>query len=80
MAMPLLTARLAPQRPPGAMAPLLALLALLCTLLAAPAGAQGTGMQDPGLEVRIGELTDLNRRYLAQQREDLEELGRPTSR
>jgi len=76
MAMPPLTARLAPRRPPGAMATLLALLALLCTLLAAPAGAQGTGMQDPGLDARIDALTDLDRRYLAQQREDLEELAR----
>jgi hypothetical protein len=61
-------------RPP--LAPLLALGTLLVALVAAPAGAQGTGMQDSGLEARIGELTDLDRRYLAQQREDLEDLAR----
>jgi len=53
------------------LAPVLACYALLCALVAAPAGAQ-----DAGLEARIGELTDLDRRYLAQQREDLEELAR----
>jgi hypothetical protein len=76
MAMPLHSARLVPQRPTGAMAPLFALLALLCALLAAPAGAQVKGIQDSGLEARIGELTDLDRRYLAQQRADLEDLAR----
>lgn len=69
-------ARSRARSPLDALAPALVLCALLCGLVAAPAGAQGTGVQGSGLEARIGELTDLDRRYLAQQREDLEELAR----
>ncbi|KGE05298.1 hypothetical protein HRUBRA_00120 [Pseudohaliea rubra DSM 19751] len=58
------------------LAPVLAFCLLLCALAPAPAGAQGTGTPGAGLEARIDELTDLDRRYLAQQREDLEELAR----
>lgn len=62
--------------PPGTPVPLLVLCALLCALAAVPAAAQGTGTPGAGLEARIGELTDLDRRYLAQQRSDLEDLAR----
>ncbi|MHA7817075.1 MAG: DUF3806 domain-containing protein [Pseudohaliea sp.] len=69
-------ARLVRARPTlGGLSPVLALCALLCPLGAAPAVAQGAG-QGAGMEARIGELTDLDRRYLAQQREDLEDLAR----
>ncbi len=64
-------ARFSARPSPGTLVPVLALCAVLCALVVAPAGAQ-----DAGLEARIGELTDLDRRYLAQQRADLEDLAR----
>jgi len=59
------------RRPGRTRTVLLALCALLGTLLGGPAGAQA-----PEEDARITELTQLDQRYLAQQRADLEELAR----
>jgi len=67
MAMPSFFVR----RPGRAMAPLFALCLLVSALLALPAAAQSTDA-----DARIDELTDLDRRYLAQQRSALEDLAR----